>query len=670
MQKAPARLGCIFVCGVALFLACEDETVRPPGMNLGPSNPGFVPGNGGNSPPPLLPVLTPAADPNTAMPGAGAAAIGAACREPSDCSSGLCLSGPKLPNGYCSRNCGGAVIAASVICPTGSACVKMGQSASSCLDLCGPGEGGCRDGYVCEARDGVSVCVSRCTGDRDCPTGLACDTAMGTCAAGGAKKPGQNGAACAGNNDCISADCLTEAESSAFAGGYCVADCTAANVNKPCAAAAGGGICVSAGNNAFLCVGACQTGADCRGEYMCTADGSLQASEGAGICLPRCDRYECKTGFVCDRTTGMCVTGGGPMGDPMGTPPAIERIDLGSAVFTAVAPAGQTKSISIDVTPGTASFSIVAKPANDGRILFGRLTAPNGSTLLDALDPTNSPMRVPIRGFPGTFSLIYPSSPRLPLLPGRYELLLWGQGMNSVKVDVLRKRQTGVVEGGSIPVVFWFTKQDILNAATAQTNAGFQSVIKIFSDIYASVGIKMGPFIYRDLPPGAAEKYAVIDSELDLIPGLFALADQSNDIALNFFMVEQFALEGGFTLLGVAGGIPGPPAFPGLGKSGVAVALGTVGADMAQLAETMAHEAGHYFGLFHTTERTGDSHDPLLDTPECPASNDRNNDDVVTSSECRNNGADNLMFWAASDQPQRKLTGDQRFVLFRNPSVQ
>lgn len=80
-------------------------------------------------------------------------------------------------------------------------------------------------------------------------------------------------------------------------------------------------------------------------------------------------------------------------------------------------------------------------------------------------------------------------------------------------------------------------------------------------------------------------------------------------------------------VLGIAGDIPGPLAATN--RSGVLVsALDSAGPDGAfsslevqLLGETMAHEVGHYLGLYHPVETTWDRWDALDDTDECGGEN-------------------------------------------------
>jgi len=91
---------------------------------------------------------------------------------------------------------------------------------------------------------------------------------------------------------------------------------------------------------------------------------------------------------------------------------------------------------------------------------------------------------------------------------------------------------------------------------------------------------------------------------------------------VNLVIVEDIA---GFDqVFGFAGDIPGP--LVPTGRSAVTINAG-LGAgpdgvfsdgDIQLLAETMAHETGHFIGLFHPVETSYDSWDALADTPECP----------------------------------------------------
>jgi hypothetical protein len=68
-------------------------------------------------------------------------------------------------------------------------------------------------------------------------------------------------------------------------------------------------------------------------------------------------------------------------------------------------------------------------------------------------------------------------------------------------------------------------------------------------------------------------------------------------------------------------------------------------------------------GLYHPTEKDGSAHDPLSDTPECTSDLDGNG--VYSTSECTGQGADYLMWWAASETSVA-ASADQAWVVQRS----
>jgi hypothetical protein len=181
----------------------------------------------------------------------------------------------------------------------------------------------------------------------------------------------------------------------------------------------------------------------------------------------------------------------------------------------------------------------------------------------------------------------------------------------------------------------WLAQGLAPSAATAGSDAFLQNVLSAVDGIFAAQDVTIGDVDYYDITNPAFD--SVTGSEF---PQLLATTSSASEARLNLMFVVT-AFGGG--VLGVAGAIPGT-SLKGTSQSGVMVDydfFGTNPSDSSAvvgIAETAAHEMGHYLGLYHTVEQSG-QHDFIDDTPNCPASG--------TNGTCPTPGGGLLMHWQA-----------------------
>ena len=139
---------------------------------------------------------------------------------------------------------------------------------------------------------------------------------------------------------------------------------------------------------------------------------------------------------------------------------------------------------------------------------------------------------------------------------------------------------------------------------------------------------------------------------------------------MNIFLINGFGSEMR-GVLGISPGIPGAAGLHGSPASGVIFATeGLLGQGNAfysgndLLGQTMAHEVGHFLGLFHTTELGGRSADPISDTPECPSGDISDYNRIVNCPDYSN-----LMFPTASFRNSVEVSAQQAEILRGNPLI-
>lgn len=231
------------------------------------------------------------------------------------------------------------------------------------------------------------------------------------------------------------------------------------------------------------------------------------------------------------------------------------------------------------------------------------------------------------------------------------------------------------------------------------TVAGIQAAVDRMTQVYAQNSVKIDlQFTATTVTAAEFQTIANLDNDMGNVTASLTklyTSTGSSQVAtsLNIYLTADETQVGG--VLGISSGIPGIPGVTGSKKSGMILFIephrssGSAGgllsnADLVFLGNTMAHEAGHFLGLFHINERGGynslsptglNARDPIRDTPSCSSSyaNTVYNNNVVDIDECigtgfTNAGGYNLMFWAGDGvTDQGQLTGEQGWLLRNNP---
>ena len=338
---------------------------------------------------------------------------------------------------------------------------------------------------------------------------------------------------------------------------------------------------------------------------------------------------------------------------------------------------GGFHEVEIDVGDEEALSVTVRSDTPGSRVYVRRLIDPDGAVAFRAEDwfapndeqKTNAGLLAPVT------TLNWPVlATDFLLVPGKWSAVVGLADANQnlvqgeVSIDILLKDDTDLFRGRVRvvlvrPVTLDFSTQSALQQAKREWVEMFDQlgVGIIFDEIPTSfLGL---------LPPTTGDERYV---ELAQINGIRTVSVVLTD-AID---APELGFGGGVSqIAGLSGGIPGAlvPTPHSAVQVSLLAAMGPDGRfddeEIRLFAETMAHETGHFLGLFHPVEAlTADepwvTFDAIDDTPRCP-----------TQSSCLRDLSENLMFPFPVCEPggnclrQDQLSAGQVAVMQRNVAV-
>lgn len=322
-----------------------------------------------------------------------------------------------------------------------------------------------------------------------------------------------------------------------------------------------------------------------------------------------------------------------------------------------------TVAVEIDMEEGDSSFLVTGLIAGSGLTGLEFIDAPDGSRDLNWQDWWDSSESLTYAFYPANNSTVN--------WPVREEDGPLEEGTWSVVLGAYNN-QYSYVSDQDIELTIHRKWDPNLTEGTVKVVLIYAEGLEAESDLTAAVDYALEEWAALWAQSGLSLEYRTVTSDLsptlsDPSYGSTQLEEAStyaDDDEVSVLIGEM--LSNDIYTYGVSGNIPG--ALNVTENSGVVIswlaAAGTNGefddGELNILAETMAHEVGHYMGLFHPVEDGWEYWDALADTDRC-----------TTGNTCYRELGDNLMYpfpfceWNGSCERQDQLSDDQGGVLNR-----
>jgi hypothetical protein len=410
-------------------------------------------------------------------------------------------------------------------------------------------------------------------------------------------------------------------------------------------------------------------GNECRADDDCFSNYCHQ-----GRCRNPCvDGGECVPGWRCVPTPAG-VAAATSCGTAAVSGPYVDAFTLGEE--SVAAGRGAEYRVLVPDDAVSIMWTTLDMEGTDVFTAVGSVRSPTNEALVD-LRTWNVVTDQPIRTTPARYqfnSALLPSNNLLRVAPGAYRsvhvfLNPAGSTVASrrLRASVLVKRAPGAVLGTTwrLRVGVWLVGIPGLTAASAPSNTRLQAALNRMRQIYAAANVGLEVVGYQDFPAATASRYAVIDSRAEL-QELFARTGGATGPVLNLMLVRGISSSAGLeNAIGIAGAIAGPAGLHGTVSSGVVAGWETTLGRTDLLPQTIAHECGHYLGLWHTRE----SQAPCT-TPTQTMCSFFGGVDPITDTPTDASAASYLMYWQASNGSNVTISPGQSRVMRGHPLVQ
>lgn len=302
--------------------------------------------------------------------------------------------------------------------------------------------------------------------------------------------------------------------------------------------------------------------------------------------------------------------------------PPLPPVTLAPEVVFDPVVSGET--VTLAVPPNALGFNVVVRGEATDVVGVLTLTSPSGEVVLRDHRVVGASFDTS-EGDRGIAAASVPQN-RLasaaPVEPGAWTIQVSGPAGRPLRVSArVQISGDGAFRGGAADLHVYLPKglriddptpSHVVSAATAPTDRAVEArLAALFQGLEASFGVVRGDVTFHDVD--AALLRVANESAL---ARAFAASSGVPDGGQALHVLFTNALDLGDGTWGIAPGIPGAATRTGTPMSGVAFAITPeTPAELDGLA--LLHEFGHFVGLAHTTEFSGDYVDPLDDTPSC-----------------------------------------------------